>query len=83
MPVVFTPYLKKAKERLPPTTRTKSEDDIGKGTESNSIRPGRDPVVGAAIIGIVGIAALAIARRLRIRRNDSTSTPASNSSNEY
>ena len=81
MPVVFTPYLKKAKERLPPTIRTKTEGDTNEETEPNTIQPGRDPVVGAAIIGLVGIGVLAIARRLRIRRSDSTSTPASNSGN--
>jgi hypothetical protein len=81
MAVVFTPYLKKAKERLPPVTRTKTKGDTGEGKEPNFSRTGRGPVVGAAIIGIVGIAVLAIARRLRIRRSDSTATPASNSGN--
>jgi len=67
MPVVFTPYLRKAKERLPPTT----------GTDTDPL--GRRLAVGATVTAIAGVVGLAVARRLRIQRRDGTATGPSNS----
>lgn len=74
MPVVFTPYLQKAKERLPPTSSTEKDAD----TKSDSRRPSRQFVFGATLGTIVGVAALAVARRLPGRRRGDISMTASN-----
>lgn len=82
MPVIFTPYLQKVKERLPPTTHNTTDSDTDEDAESAAGPSGRRLVVGATITGIVGVAAVAIARRLRIRRRDGTSTPPSSEGRE-
>lgn len=72
--MVFTPYLEKAKERLPPTPRREPIAD----TDEDTGVPTQRLVVGATIAGIVGVVAIGIARRLRIRRRDSESSPGPN-----
>lgn len=72
MPVVFTPYLQKAKERLPPIASPDRETEPADPLK-------RRLAVGATVTAIAGVVGLAVARRLRIRRRDDTATGTSNS----